>query len=227
MPTFAPLGDAAVRVCFGDAIAAETLQAVHGFVRALDQRPVRGLREVVPAYAVAVVYYDPHECGYAAMKAHLEAVAETASVSPRQPRRLVVPICYGGEFGPDLSQVAARHAMSEDEVIARHLAPVYTVAMLGFTPGFPYLAGLDPAIATPRLATPRPLVPAGSVGLAGAQTGIYPLASPGGWPLIGRTPWRLFDPNSETPFRLAPGDEVRFERIDAATFETMRDRECP
>ena len=127
----------------------------------------------------------------------------------------MVPVCYGGEFGPDLDDLARYARLSVDEVIARHCAPDYRVAMLGFAPGFPYLLGLDPALHAPRRATPRVRVPAGSVAIGGAQTGIYPSELPGGWLLIGRTPLTLFDPAREAPALLAPGQRLRFRAISA------------
>jgi inhibitor of KinA len=129
-----------------------------------------------------------------------------------------IPVCYGGEFGPDLAEVARLCALSEEEVIARHAAASYRVYMIGFSPGFAYLGGLDAAIAAPRRATPRTLVPAGSVGIAGLQTGIYPLATPGGWQIIGQTPKRLFLPEREAPCLLSPGDTLRFVPIGAEAF---------
>jgi inhibitor of KinA len=129
-----------------------------------------------------------------------------------------LPVCYGGEFGPDLEEVAARCGLSAAEVMARHSTAEYRVYMLGFSPGFPYLGGLDPAIAAPRRETPRLRVPAGSVGIAGMQTGIYPQESPGGWQIIGRTPGRLFRPDRAEPCLLGPGDRLRFVPVGPEAF---------
>ena len=140
------------------------------------------------------------------------------------PRRVIeVPVCYGGELGPDLEDVARAVALSPAEVIARHSAPAYRVYLLGFTPGFPYLGGMDPRLACPRLSSPRVRVPAGSVAIAGAQTGVYSVESPGGWRLLGRTPLRLFDPDpgARRPFLLAPGDGLRFVPVDRARFDAL------
>jgi len=134
-----------------------------------------------------------------------------------------IPVLYGGEHGPDLESSAAELGLSPQALIERHAAGDYTVAMIGFAPGFPYLSGLDPALALPRLATPRTSVAAGSVAIGGAQTGIYPRESPGGWRLLGRTPWVLFDPRHEPPARLQPGDRVRFVAIDADEFARLAD----
>ena len=145
--------------------------------------------------------------------------------APRDIRAMVeIPVCYGGEFGEDLDAIAARADISIDEVIARHTQAEYTVAMLGFAPGFPYLLGLDPALHVPRRANPRTRVPAGSVAIGGAQTGIYPRELPGGWNLIGRTPLALFDADREPPCLLAPGDRVRFRAIDADEFRRLAER---
>jgi inhibitor of KinA len=133
-----------------------------------------------------------------------------------------IPVCYGGDFGPDLDLVASHAQLTPAEVIARHAAPEYLVYMVGFAPGFPYLGGLDAGLATPRRTQPRPLVPAGAVGIAGAQTGIYSLPTPGGWQLIGRTPRRLFDPGRNQPSLLQAGDRLRFVPISEAEFQQLR-----
>lgn len=137
-----------------------------------------------------------------------------------------IPVCYGGEYGPDLDALAEHARLSRDEVIGRHVAAGYTVAMLGFAPGFPYLLGLDPALHVPRRADPRTRVPAGSVAIGGAQTGIYPRELPGGWNLIGRTPLVLFDPDRDPPCLLAPGDRVRFCAISAEEFAALAERQA-
>jgi inhibitor of KinA len=142
------------------------------------------------------------------------AVAEAETIE--------IPVCYGGAFGPDLAVVAAQARLSLEEVIARHAAPNYLVHMIGFAPGFPYLGGLDARLATPRKAAPRPLVPAGSVGIAGGQTGIYSLPTPGGWQLIGRTPLRLFDPARSQPSLLRAGLRLRFVPISKAEFQRLQ-----
>lgn len=143
---------------------------------------------------------------------------------PMGEREIVIPVCYGDEFGPDLLEVAAHAGITHHEVVARHTATEYTVAMLGFAPGFPYLLGLDPALHVPRRANPRTRVPAGSVAIGGAQTGIYPRELPGGWHLIGRTPLTLFDPDRKPPCLLAPGDRVRFRAINADEFARLAER---
>jgi inhibitor of KinA len=157
-----------------------------------------------------LVHFDPLEFDYNhtvdLIRQHLSAGEALA----KPHRRISIPVYYGGEYGPDLAYVADYHHISVEEVIAIHSGTDYQVYMMGFMPGFPYLGGMNPAIATPRLATPRSKVPSGSVGIAGEQTGVYPLESPGGWQIIGRTPQRLFDLERDPPFLLAPGDVVRF-----------------
>ena len=163
---------------------------------------------------------------YAGIVSHLTRVLESVSVEADElhaPARIVeIPVCYGGEYGPDIGDVAARAGLGEGAVAARHAAASYRVAMLGFSPGFPFLLGLPPELACPRRDTPRASVPAGSVGIAGAQTGVYPLESPGGWRIIGRTPLALFDVLREPPALLQPGDRVRFVAISSDEFERMR-----
>lgn len=226
-PTLEPLGDTAWLLRWGDAVDAEINRRVHACAAALRAGGPAWLRDIVPAYASLALHVDADgvDATPAAQRAWIEARLDAATAGAALDdaatggaRAVEIPVCYGGEHGPDLDDVAAAHGLAREEVVARHAGAVYVVAMLGFSPGFPYLLGLDPALATPRLATPRPRVPAGSVGIGGAQTGIYPDAGPGGWRLIGRTPRRLFDPRRASPSVLLPGDRVRFVPIDAARF---------
>jgi len=175
--------------------------------------------ETVPGYATLVVHYDPLINSFTKFKAFLREkvsqMEESASEKPRQirpanGRRVEIPVRYGGEHGIDLESVALHLQLQVEDIIRIHSQKTYTVYMMGFTPGFPYMGRLDDELIMPRLETPRTRVPAGTVAIAGSQTGIYPIASPGGWQLIGWTPLQLFDPKSETPFLLSPGDEVKF-----------------
>ena len=181
------------------------------------------LRDVVPAWDSVGVCFDPAQIDPDAALAWLQTPLDddATAAAPPAPRTIEIPVRYGGAHGVDLDAAAAELGLTPDALIARHTAPLYSVAMIGFMPGFPYLDGLDPALALPRLATPRSHVPAGSVGIGGAQTGIYPRESPGGWRLLGRTPLTLFDPAAEPPSRLLPGDRVRFVAIDDATFDAL------
>lgn len=210
------LGDSALLVSFGSridpALSARTLAAATRLAAAR----LPGIADVVPAYAsVALVLDgDAETTGLEARVRELLRAPPAPSPALRA-RRVTLPVCYGGAHGADLGALASFAGLSEAEVVERHAGAEYRVAMIGFKPGFPYLLGLDPALAMPRRATPRPSVPAGSVAIGGPQTGIYPGESPGGWQLIGRTSVRLFDPARERPSLLAPGDLVRFRQVTA------------
>jgi len=215
-----PLGDSSLLVHFGDDIDLATNRRVHALDVRLQssQAGLDGVIETVPAYGTLLVHYDPLRLTCAQVTEWLEAeMADADEAATRKPRRLEVAVRYGGEGGPDLPFVASYHHATPEEIVRLHTGHDYTVFMMGFTPGFPYMGKLDDALVTPRLETPRTRVPAGSVGIAGAQTGIYPIESPGGWQLIGRTSLRLFDLAADEPFLFTPGDAVRFilESLDA------------
>jgi len=213
-PRFLLAGDAALVVEFGDEISLEINRQVHILAHALEQSPFPGLRESVPSYRSLLVHYDPLQLSCGEIEDLVsKALQECEDLSPPEPRLIEIPTVYGREFGPDIEFVAEQNGLSVEQVVAIHSIVTYTVYMLGFTPGFPYMGTLSEAIVTPRLATPRQSVPAGSVGIADSQTGIYPIASPGGWRLIGRTPLILFDPERSPPTVLRPGDRVRFVPI--------------
>jgi inhibitor of KinA len=217
-PRLLPLGDSALFVQFGDEIDPVLNQLVHTLDAVLQSDKPAGVIETVPAFATLLVYYDPLLLTYAQTADWVNAEMDNViSAASRKPRQMEVPVLYGGEFGPDLDFVAASHGLSVQEVIRIHTSRAYTVYMMGFTPGFAYMGKLDELIATPRLETPRTRVAAGSVGIAGAQTGIYPVDSPGGWQLIGRTRLCLFNPAVDPAFLFSPGDTVRFviEGLDA------------
>lgn len=227
-----PLGDAAVVLEFGATISPATQRAIAAFAARLARQPLAGLRELVPAFTTLTVYYDPwlvSENGrfpapYERMAAQLHQLlaATEAAAGPVETETVEIPVCYGGAFGPDLKFVAQHAELAAGEVIRRHTAPEYLVHMIGFAPGFPYLGGLDARLATPRRPQPRPLVPAGAVGIAGPQTGIYSLPTPGGWQLIGRTPLALFNPEWSTPSRLRAGQHLRFVAISEAEFAELQ-----
>ena len=192
---------------------------VHALCARLQVHRAVWVRDIVPAYASVALFFDPARV--AADTARDWLLAQAAAMTGDEPRaasgRVVeIPVVYGGDAGPDLDAGARELGLAPSELVRRHAAGDYTVAMIGFAPGFPDLLGLDPALALPRLATPRTRVPAGSVGIGGVQTGIYPRQSPGGWRLIGRTPLALFDASRDPASLLAPGDRVRFVPVDAA-----------
>lgn len=202
------LSDSAVLLRLGEAIDPAANRQVHLLVAALTLDPLPGLLETVPGYASLTIHYDPLALTHAQVCEWLESRINLAIESASCPVKTVeVPVAYDG---PDLDFVAAYCRLTIDEVIRLHTSDPYTVYMIGFTPGFPYLGILPEALRVPRLDVPRARVATGSVGLAGAQTGIYPVESPGGWRLVGRTPLTIFDPQREPPFLFAPGDEVRF-----------------
>jgi KipI family sensor histidine kinase inhibitor len=180
---------------------------------------VRAVVNVHPAYASILIDFDPLEIGHRDLeRAAAELYAQAAAAPLPVPLTMEIPVCYGGEYGPDLNDVAAMCGRSPDEVVAIHSGADYLVCFLGFSPGFPYLSGMPESIAASRLATPRRSVPAGSVAIGGRQTGVYPLASPGGWRLIGRTPLRLFQPLADPPVLLRMGDHVKFVPISKGDF---------
>lgn len=210
-PKTIPLGDSALLVELGDEIDATINQRVHALAALINVSPLDGVIETVPAYATLLIHYDPLILTYAKIRKWLRVkLSHIENANSRKPRQLEVPVRYGGKYGVDLEFVADYHRLRVEDVIRIHSGKIYTIYMMGFTPGFPYMGKLDDAIATPRLETPRTYVPAGTVAIAGSQTGIYPIDSPGGWRLIGHTSLRLFDPESESPFLFSPGDEVKF-----------------
>jgi KipI family sensor histidine kinase inhibitor len=210
-PKIVPLGDSALLIQFGEEIDFTVNQRVHALAALIDVSPLDGIVGTVPAYSTILIHYDPLVLTYAQIskwtRAKLDQVQDVTSSTPR---RIDVPMQYGGDFGVDLEFVANFHQLTMEEVIRIHSERTYTIYMMGFTPGFPYMGKLDEAIVTPRLETPRTRVPAGTVAIAGSQTGIYPLESPGGWRLIGHTSLKLFNPEAEVPFLFYPGDEVKF-----------------
>jgi KipI family sensor histidine kinase inhibitor len=217
-PRILPAGEAAFTVEFGDRLDESLNRQVHALDAALSASPFPGLGETVPTYRSLLVMYDPGAAREAAIHTALDSALSGLQASALPDGRLVeIPVHYGGEAGPDLEDVAAHCGLTPSEVVRLHAEPTYRVAMLGFAPGYAYLFGLPPRLATPRLATPRLRVEPGSVGIAGAQTGLYAIATPGGWRIIGRTPMPLFDPNRDEPFALRAGDRVRFVAMDAAT----------
>jgi len=210
-PRIVPLGDSSLLVQFVEEIDPAVNQRVHALASLLDVSPFEGIIETLPAYATLLVQYDPLTISFTQVRDFLhEKISQVEGTTSRKPKQVQVPVRYGGEYGIDLESVAHHLQLQVEEVIRIHTQRTYTVYMMGFTPGFPYMGKLDDALVMPRLESPRTRVAAGTVAIAGSQTGIYPIASPGGWQLIGWTPLKLFDPNSETPFLFAPGDEVRF-----------------
>jgi inhibitor of KinA len=224
---FTPLGDRAITITLGDTIDLSTHRRVRAVSSALDARPLAGVVDQAPAFASVTVHYDPTRVSGDARRSpyerlvaqldHLLAGVREEDLPP--PRQVEISVCYGGELGPDLEDVARRHELSPQEIVDLHTGADYLVYMVGFMPGFAYLGGLPARLATPRRPTPRTAVPAGTVGIGGNQTGVYPLESPGGWNLIGRTPLKIFDIGREPATLLTTGNHARFFPISAREFD--------
>lgn len=221
LPTILISGDSAVTIEFGRSIDAEINARVLGLDQALAAEALPYVIETVPTYRSLIVHYDPVSIGFDALCAELLAIAAKAGAAAASTRHWRIPVVYGGDFGLDLDHVADVAGVAAEDVIAIHSAPVYRVYMIGFTPGYSYLGGLDPRIVTPRRKDPRLETPAGTVAIGGEQTGVQCLAAPSGWNLIGRTPVRTFHPTREPMFLLEPGDSVSFEPIDAKHWESL------
>ncbi|MGN1050529.1 MAG: 5-oxoprolinase subunit PxpB [Selenomonadaceae bacterium] len=223
---FLPAGDSAIAVEFGreiDLNINNQVAAMRTVIEAaIDEGKLKGIVELVPTYGSLLVVYDQLAVGYAGLIEQLKILAEGLEGVEIPDREVVeIPVVYGGEYGPDLGIVAQLNSLSEDEVIKRHSEAEYPIYMLGFVAGFPYLGGMDKSIAAPRKQTPRLKIPAGSVGIAGQQTGIYSVESPGGWQIIGRTPLKLYDADGEKPIFLRAGQSIRFKPITEAEYEAM------
>jgi KipI family sensor histidine kinase inhibitor len=225
-PVYRIAGDRGLLLELGDGIDPHVNRAVRKMSLAIEREGIPGILEVIPTYRSILLVYDPmrirpHEIRR--IVSQLDLATSEATLPP--PRKVEIPVCYGGEFGPDMEFVASYTGLTVEEVIEIHSAPLYQIYMMGFTPGFPFLGGLPQVLTTPRLPTPRVQVPAGSVAIAANQTGIYPIASPGGWRLIGRTPLRLFFPERAEPFLYRPGDFIKFRPITPEEFQEILKRE--
>lgn len=229
---FEPMSDHGVIITCGDALTDETFHKVVGLLQVLEQAHESWIVECIPGYINVTVLYDPMKIFYIKMVEQDDRNVYTYVVDRLQQltnqievfsetdgQTIAVPVCYGGMYGPDLSYVANYHGLTEQEVISIHTSASYRVHMIGFAPGFPYLGGLSEQLATPRKDVPRKQISAGSVGIAGSQTGVYPLATPGGWQLLGRTPVALFDPASDRPFLVQPGDSIQFYPITELEYQ--------
>jgi KipI family sensor histidine kinase inhibitor len=222
--TVTPLGDSAIVISIGETLEPATTSRVRAVAAEIERRAIPGVLDVVPAFGRIAVFFDPAQAAsFEALRVEFEAIATGAQPTTQSapPRLVEIPVCYGGEHGPDLELIAAKIQKSPGDVAALHAGADYQVHAIGFAPGFPYLGGLPPELATPRRDTPRPRVPAGSIGIGGMQTGIYPLETPGGWNIIGRTPLRLFDVERAEPSLLRTGDQVKFRSVTSAEFETL------
>lgn len=220
-PKYLAAGESCVVVEFADEISREANDAVTALAKHMRSQKRVPLMECLPTYRSLAIYFDP-------TKTAREAVIQEARSAPAfsadcgtYGTEIEIPVCYGGEYGPDIANVAEHAGIAEEEVVLRHSAKPCHCYMIGFLPGFAYLGGMDESIATPRLANPRTVIKGGSVGIAGKQTGIYPLDSPGGWQLIGRTPLRLFTPEAARPTLIEAGYEVRFVPVSEDEYKKI------
>lgn len=242
-----PLGDSAIVIQFGSDISIANLHTVKQVVNYIEMNWQDSFIELVAAYTTITIYYDafrmytytsertlknvksprtaswlPYDYVLQVIEQLLDKYEDTDTQLALGPV-VEIPVCYGDFFGPDLEEVAAYHQVSQEEIVVRHTSRIYPVYMIGFAPGFPYLGGMDEKLATPRRAVPRTHIPTGSVAIGGAQTGIYPFETPGGWQLIGRTPLRLFRPEANPPSLLQVGDQVKFVSITSEQFQALEE----
>ena len=223
---FERASDQSLLIYFGDQITVEAHERIRKLLRLLELEPVPGIRNLHPAYCSLLVKFDPLKVSHEELEATLKQYLNRLNtVSLPQPREIEIPVCYGDEYGPDLDEVAAIHGLTPAKAIELHSSISYLVYFLGFVPGFAYLGELPDALVTPRLPHPRRKVPAGSVGIAGNQTGVYPVSTPGGWRLLGRTPIPIFRADREALSLLTIGDRVRFTSITPERFAEL-ERSC-
>ena len=216
-------GDSSLLIEFGNEISPEINRRIAAVVELMREQHIEGVVDVIPAFCSLLVNYDPRVAGYEKMKKRLESLVRV-DIKVGQTKRKIfeIPVLYGGEYGPDLASIADHAGISEDEVVLIHSSKDYLIYMLGFLPGFCYLGGLDERIHTPRLSNPRLRIRAGSVGIGGSQTGIYPLDSPGGWQLMGMTPIKTYDPEREIPILVEAGNYIRFVPIDEEQYKRLQ-----
>lgn len=225
-PTFYALGEGALTVSFGDSINKDCSNRVFRLYDALVQSANKFWVDLIPAYTTLTIVYEPSQIEHTSPSAWIREnierfLSSEENETQRGTRHVRIPVCYAADFGMDATRLCEERNISHETFIQLHTEVTYYVYMLGFLPGFPYMGSVDPRIAAPRLAKPRTLVPAGSVGIAGEQTGIYPLESPGGWNIIGKTPLKLFDALREQPVLLQPGDQISFVPITKKEFESF------
>ncbi|MGV8982090.1 5-oxoprolinase subunit PxpB [Clostridium sp.] len=215
-------GDRALVIEFGDEIEEESNAKIRSLTLAMEREAIVGIIETIPTYRSLMVIYEPMLIELDVIINKVKSILSKMDEMKLPDAKVIeIPTLYGGEYGPDINFVAEHNKISPEEVIKIHTANEYLIYMLGFTPGFPYLGGMDHKIAAPRLQTPRTKIPVGSVGVAGKQTGIYPIESPGGWQLIGRTPVKLYDPYRKEPVLLNAGDYIKFVQINEMEYKNI------
>lgn len=216
-------GDSSLLIQFDSIIDPAVNARIAATVQLMREQQIEGVVDIIPAFCSLLINYDPRVISYDEMKTRMEKILSVeVAAGERRKKIYEIPVCYGGEYGPDLNTIAEHAGLTPAEVIDIHTSADYLIYMLGFLPGFTYLGGLDERIHTPRLANPRVRIPAGSVGIGGSQTGIYPMDSPGGWQLMGMTPVKTYDPNREIPILVEAGDYIRFVAVDEQEYEKIR-----
>jgi len=217
-------GDSSVLIEFGKEISPEINRKITATVQMMKEQHIEGVVDMIPAFCSLLINYDPRVISFYELKKRLEHLVKLDAKAGKNRKKIYeIPVCYGGEYGPDMENIAKNAGLTEEEVIKIHSSRDYLIYMLGFLPGFCYLGGLDERIHTPRLANPRIKINAGSVGIGGSQTGIYPLDSPGGWQLMGMTPVKTYDPDREIPILVEAGDYIRFVPVDEAEYNRIKE----
>lgn len=218
-------GDSSLLIEFGQEISPKINQKITSTVQLMKEQHIEGVVDIIPAFCSLLINYDPRVIGYEELKERMKNLVKVDVKSQAGKKRIFeIPVCYGGEYGPDIENIANHAGLSVDEVIKIHSSRDYLIYMLGFLPGFTYLGGLDERIHTPRLANPRLKIRAGSVGIGGSQTGIYPLESPGGWQLMGMTPVKTYDPEREVPILVEVGDYIRFVPVTEDEYLAIKEQ---
>ncbi len=216
-------GDSSLLIVFEQTIRPEVNRRIAAVVKLIRQQQIEGIVDMIPTYCALLINYNPLVISYSEIYRRISSIVRMDTQVDSLHRRIYeIPVVYGGEYGPDLGSIAAHAGLSEEEVVSLHSSRDYLIYMLGFLPGFTYLGGLDERLHTPRLANPRVRIPAGSVGIGGSQTGIYPLDSPGGWQLMGMTPVRTYDPGREKPILVEAGDYIRFLPISPEEYRELQ-----
>lgn len=223
-PRILPTGDRALSVEFGNEIDEHINAKLMGFIKLFEEEKIDGIEEFVPSFRAVLIHYNPQILSYERMVRLVEAILDKSVMETVRTKRIVqIPVCYEGEYAPDIDFVAEHAGLSVDKVVQIHTSKAYLIYMLGFQPGFPYLGGLDERIHTPRLASPRVKINAGSVGIGGTQTGLYPMESPGGWQIIGTTPVRCYNPDKEKTIPYLAGDYIQFVPISREDFQKIKE----